>query len=130
MTTIPTPDRAGRAPTTKGRGERLFWALLLIWAALVIGADGLGLLPQVGSAGTWNWIFFGAGILATEGCLRHLITDPRHEVDLSSVAVAGVLLVIGLDGFAFTWVVASVVMLLMGLVILVADRRRSFAASE
>lgn len=63
--------------------------LLLIWAALVVGADGLGLLPQIGVADAWNWIFLSAGTLATIGCVRRLLSHPRQDPDRSDYAVAG-----------------------------------------
>jgi|GEM_PF-1833686 len=125
MSTNPAPDSAGPpAGVTKRGAEHLYWALLLIWAALVVGADGLGLLPQIGVADTWNWIFLGAGTLATIGCVRRLLSHPRRDPDLSDYAVAGVLLVLGLGGFVSAWMVTSVVLLLLGLLVLVTDARR------
>ena len=53
--------------TTQGQGklQRLdvyFWACALIWAGLVFGADSLGVLPQIGQANAWSWVFLGAGV--------------------------------------------------------------------
>jgi len=53
--------------TTQGKGtlQRLdvyFWAGALIWAGLVFGADSLGILPQIGQANSWSWVFLGAGV--------------------------------------------------------------------
>lgn len=107
------------------RLQHLFWALVLIWAALVIGADGLGLLPRLGEADVWNWIFLGAGVLATAGCVRRLLSRESQDPDLSDWAVAGVLLVLGLGGFVSAWLVTAVVLLALGLLVLVTDARQA-----
>ena len=126
MSTTPTPEISRRRITD---GDRLFWGILLIWAALVVGADGLGLLPRVGSADLWNWIFLGAGIMATAGCIRRRLADRQAEPDLWSWAVAGALLVVGLGGFVSSWAVTSAVMLVFGLLVLAAGPRRGYRAA-
>lgn len=40
-----------------------FWAGALIWAGLIFGADSMGMLPQIGQANPWSWVFLGAGVL-------------------------------------------------------------------
>jgi hypothetical protein len=130
MSTNPAAEPAGTPAAVTARGaEHLYWALLLIWAALVVGADGLGLLPAIGVADTWNWIFLGAGTLATIGCVRRLLSHPRQDPDLSDYAVAGILLVLGLGGFVSAWLVTSVVLLVLGLIVLVTDARRAGPAA-
>ena len=130
MSTNPVPESVSPpADVTKRGTQHLAWALLLIWAALVVGADGLGLLPQVGVADAWNWIFLGAGILATIGCARRLLAHPREDPDLSDYAFAGFLVVIGLGGFVSAWMVTSVVLLVLGLLVLVTDARRTDPAA-
>ena len=114
MTTEPEP-----------RLQHLFWALVLIWAALVVGADGLGLLPRIGEADVWNWIFLGAGVLATAGCVRRLLSRARQDPDLSDWAVAGGLLVRGLGGCGSAWLVTAVVLLALGLLVLITDARQA-----
>jgi hypothetical protein len=130
MSTNPVPESVGLpAGSTTRRAQHLFWALLLIWAALVVGADGLGLLPQIGAADAWNWIFLGAGTLATIGCVRRLLSHPRQDPDLSDFAFAGFLVVLGLGGFVSAWLVTSVVLLVLGLLVLVTDARRTDLAA-
>jgi hypothetical protein len=130
MSTNPAPESAGPPADGTTRGtQHLAWALLAIWAALVVGAEGLGLLPQIGVADAWNWLFLGAGILATIGCVRRLLAHPRQDLDLSDYAFAGLLVVLGLGGFVSAWLVTSVVLLVLGLLILVTDARRSDPAA-
>lgn len=50
----------------QGKLQRLdiyFWAGSLIWAGLIFGADSLGILPQIGQANSWSWVFLGAGVI-------------------------------------------------------------------
>jgi hypothetical protein len=49
----------------RSRMEAIYWAGVLIWAGLVFGAEGLSLLPQIGSADAWTWLFLGAGLYGT-----------------------------------------------------------------
>ncbi len=42
--------------------DTLWWAVALIWAGVVFGAESLDFLPQIGDAEVWSWIFFGAGL--------------------------------------------------------------------
>jgi hypothetical protein len=47
------------------RYETLYWAGALIWAGLMFGAESLGILPQVGQADAWTWVFVGVGLYGT-----------------------------------------------------------------
>jgi hypothetical protein len=53
---------------------RLWWAVVLIWAGLVFAADSMGLMPQIGDASAWSWIFLGAGFVALLGSSFRLIS--------------------------------------------------------
>lgn len=131
MTTTPTSGTTGRADdATKGRRERLYWALVLVWSGLVVAADGLDALPQAGTADAWNWIFLGAGVLAAAGCVRNLVRRPDRPAELSSWAFAGVLLAIGLDGFLSGWAVTSTLLLVLGVLIIVAEARHGHHATS
>jgi hypothetical protein len=56
--------------TTGQKAERkridaIWWAGVLIWIGLVLGADNLNILPRIGDGGEWwLWIFLGAGLWA------------------------------------------------------------------
>lgn len=116
-------DRNGRA--AMNRGERLFWGHLLVWAALVLVADRLDLLPEVASTDGWTWFFVGAGALATVGCVRDLMARPRRALDLWDWAIAAGLLVVGLDGFPAGWIIIAIIALLLGALVLIAGERRT-----
>ncbi len=40
---------------------------MLIWAGLVFGADSMGILPQIGSADAWSWVFLEVGLFGILG---------------------------------------------------------------
>ena len=54
--------------TMTKRIKGIYWATVFIWAGLVFGADSLGMLPQVGGATAWSWVFTGAGMLSPARC--------------------------------------------------------------
>jgi hypothetical protein len=44
------------------RMDSIWWAGVLIWIGLALGAEYLDILPEVGDAGEWwPWIFIGVG---------------------------------------------------------------------
>ena len=53
--------------TKTKRIEGIYWAAVFLWAGLVFGGDSLGMLPQIGGATAWSWVFAGAGLLALVG---------------------------------------------------------------
>jgi len=58
-----TTERATLTEEKPSRLDAFFWAGALIWAGLVFGANSLEILPQIGAANTWSWVFLGAGVL-------------------------------------------------------------------
>ena len=94
------------------------WAAVLIWAGLVFMAETLGYLPQVGEAGPWNWIFFGAGVLVLLEVIVRTVSPEYARPVTGRVIWAGILMIIGLSGvtsIAITW---PLILLLVGVAIL------------
>jgi hypothetical protein len=81
------------------RLEGLWWAVALIWAGLVLGADSMGLVPQIGDASAWNWIFLGAGTVSLVGSVYRLIASNVPSPTIWDWVWGSVCLIIGLDGF-------------------------------
>jgi hypothetical protein len=100
------------------RGEALYWAAVLIWAGLVFGADNLGVLPQVGGMDAWNWVFFGAGLLALVGCIRRLSLPDRAHPTMWDYVWAGVLMIVGLSGLTTLEIGFPLILLLIGVALL------------
>lgn len=69
----PRVDTGGTLP----RLDQYFWAIALILAGAIFGADALGLLPTLGRGDAWSWLFLGAGILALALSL-YSVTSERH----------------------------------------------------
>jgi hypothetical protein len=102
------------------RLEGLWWAVVLIWSGLVFGADSLGLVPQIGAADAWSWIFLGAGILGILGSL-YRVNSPDVPTPTTWDWVWGSFcLVIGLGGFATINIAWPLILILFGGIILVS----------
>jgi hypothetical protein len=111
--------------------ERLYWAIVLLWAGLAIAADGLDALPTLGHADVWNWIFLGAGLLALGRIILQAVsptatdgpTAPGHAV--SDLGYAVVVTVLGLGGFFSFWIVCSLALVAVGTMLLIQSLHRS-----
>lgn len=106
------------------RLDTYFWAIVLIWAGLVFGADSLGYLPQVGEAGAWSWAFLGAGVV---GFLLSLysMSSPSYAKPITWDWIwAFVFLVIGVAGFLAIVVPWWLILIVIGFAILFSALRR------
>jgi hypothetical protein len=81
------------------RLKGLWWAVVLIWTGLVFAVEGLGLVPQIGNATAWSWIFLGAGIIGILGCFFRLALSGVPKPTAWDWVWAAVCVIIGLDGF-------------------------------
>jgi hypothetical protein len=96
------------------RLEGLWWAIVLIWAGLVFGADGMGLMPQVGDASVWSWIFLGAGMVGILGSFYRLTSSNVPNPTAWDWVWGGICLIIGLDGFVKLNVFWPLILILVG----------------
>jgi hypothetical protein len=104
--------------------ERLYWAIVLLWAGAIVAADGLDLLPAAGKADAWNWIFLGAGALALARFARRALSPSCPDPDASDTGFALILTVLGLGGFITFWIASSTVLVAIGATLLVQALRR------
>lgn len=100
------------------RLHAIYWACVLIWAGLVFAADSVGWLPRVGKAGPWNWLFFGAGLLALLGALWRGASPAYARPRVGNYIWAGVLMIIGLSGVITLKITWPLILLLVGLALL------------
>ncbi len=94
MTYQPAEDQTSE----RRRLETLWWAVALLWAGIVFGADSLGYLPQIGQADAWSWVFFGAGLFGMFGNLYRLATPDLPNATFWDYIWSGFLLLLGLSG--------------------------------
>ncbi|MGW8144796.1 MAG: hypothetical protein ACWGN2_10400 [Anaerolineales bacterium] len=117
--------RHGKSRERK-RLEGLWWAVVLIWAGLVFGADSMGLLPQIGDADAWSWVFLGAGVFGILGNL-YRVSSPDVPNPFSWDWVwSSFCLIIGLGGFTPLNIAWPLILILVGGVILVSVLLRRY----
>ena len=105
------------------RLEGLWWAVVLIWAGLVFGADSMGVLPQIGEADAWSWIFLGAGVFGLISNFYRFTSPAAPTPTTWDWSWSGIFLIIGLGGFTpldFSW---PLILILVGGVTLVKALR-------
>ena len=101
------------------RLEGLWWAVVLIWAGLVFLADSMGLVPQIGDADAWSWIFLGAGMLGILGSLYRLTSANVPNPNTWDWIWGSFCIIIGLGGFTTLNIAWPLILILVGGVILV-----------
>lgn len=108
------------------RLEGLWWAVVLIWAGLVFLADSMGLVPQIGDADAWSWIFLGAGMLGILGSLYRLTSANVPNPNTWDWIWGSFCIIIGLGGFTTLNIAWPLILILVGGVILVTVLLRRY----
>jgi hypothetical protein len=98
--------------------ETLYWAGVLVWVGLIFGIDSLGLLPQIGGADAWSWVFFGAGLYALLGALWRVSTPDWPDPTTWDYVWIGILLILGLDGLITLEIGFPLILVLIGVALL------------
>jgi hypothetical protein len=101
------------------RLEGLWWAVVLIWAGLVFGADSMGLVPQIGDVDAWSWIFLGAGTFGLLGSLYRVTSPSVPNPTTWDWVWASFCLIIGLGDFTTLNISWPLILILVGAAILV-----------
>ena len=103
--------------------DTLWWAVALIWAGVVFGAESLGFLPQIGDAGVWSWIFLGVGLFGLILNFFSMSADEYADPTLWDWIWSGGLTLVGAAGFLtfdFPW---WLVLIIVGAAILTSALR-------
>jgi len=108
----------------KKRLESLWWAGVLIWAGLVFAADILGILPQIGDADAWSWVFFGAGLYGILGNLYRLSSVEQPNPTGWDYIWSGFFLIVGLGGVTEVDIFWTLVLVILGVGIMVGAIRQ------
>ena len=99
----------------------VWWALILIWAGLVLIADNMGMLDNLGLSGKgWSLGFLGAGILALLLVLIRLFVPAYRRPVTGSIIIGFILLGIGLGELTRWDVVGALVLIAIGVSILLS----------
>lgn len=101
------------------RLEGLWWAVALIWAGLVFAADSMGLVPQIGEADAWTWVFVGAGLFGTLGSLYRVASPDVPNPTTWDWIWSGIILILGLGGFTTLNLSWPLILITVGGIILV-----------
>ena len=118
-----TSDQTFLTEEKPRRLDAFFWAGALIWAGLVFGADGLGILPQIGQANTWSWVFLGAGAI---GLVLNILSQTSENYANPTSWDWGwsvLFLVIGAAGFLSFRIPGWLFLIAIGVAILVSAFR-------
>jgi hypothetical protein len=99
--------------------ETIYWAGVILWAGLVFGADALGILPQIGGASAWSWVFAGAGLLALLGDILRVASSDWPDPGTWDYIWAVGLLAIGLAGLFGQEIAFPLILVLAGVIAVV-----------
>lgn len=122
----------------KGRGESwdekwrsdplnaAWWALVLIWAGLVLIAENMGILVNLGIRGeAWAIGFLGAGILALLLVVIRLLVPAYRRPVTGSIIFGFILVGIGLGELTRWDIVGALVLIAIGVSIFLSRFIRS-----
>jgi hypothetical protein len=101
------------------RYEGLYWAGALIWAGLVFGADSVGILPQIGQADAWTWVFVGVGLYGTLMNIYGTVSPDLGITTTGDYLWSGFWLLVGLSGLFAVDIFWPVALVLIGVAIVV-----------
>jgi hypothetical protein len=111
----------GQQPGEKFRRDPVgaaFGAGVLILVGLILMADNLGFLPQIGKSEVWHWIACGIGIIILLEVLVRA-TSPDHARPVTGRLIfGGILLAAGLSGIIETTLIWPLILILIGFAVL------------
>lgn len=99
----------------------IIWALILIWAGVVLLANNLNLVPAIPGfpMNDWAWIFSGAGLLLLfEVVIRLLLPEYRKGV-IGNLILAFIALSIGLGNVVGPGILWGLALVAIGIALLV-----------
>jgi len=91
---------------------------VLVLAGLVFGGDAAGLLPQIGSASTWSWVFLGAGLLSLALNVISLSSDAFEKSSTRDWVWGGIFILLGVGGFTTLNISWPLIIILVGIAML------------
>jgi hypothetical protein len=98
--------------------DAYYWGGVLLWAGLMFGAESMGILPQIGNANAWSYVFLGAGLFAIAFNVFRISSGTHTRPSTWDWIWGVVLTVLGLSGFTALPVSWPLIIILVGVVIL------------
>jgi hypothetical protein len=98
--------------------DTYFWGGVLVLAGLLFGGESLGILPNIGNASAWSWLFLGAGLLSLVLNLVSLSSDSFSDPSTWDWIWGIVFILIGVGGFTTVDISWPLILLLVGVVML------------
>jgi hypothetical protein len=115
------PEKAEKSWDEKWRRDPVYalgWALIFIWAGVVLLAENLGYLEGIEKLDAWDLILVGAGVVVLlQAAIRLLVPSYRRPIT-GTVILAFLLIALGLGGLLPTGVVWAAALILVGLFVL------------
>ena len=96
------------------RLDNYFWALALIIAGLVFGAESLDILPEIGSASTWSWVFLGAGVVGLGLNFYSATATGYQSPSTGDWILSAFLFAVGLGGFLGVNIAFPIILIVLG----------------
>jgi hypothetical protein len=101
------------------RLDAYFWGGVLLWAGLVFGAEAMGMLPKIGNASSWSWIFLGAGALSIALNLVSLASETLANPTTWDWIWGVLFVLIGVGGFTTIDISWPIIIIVIGVALLV-----------
>jgi hypothetical protein len=109
----------------RSRVKNIYWAVVLIWAGLIMGVNGLGFLPKVGNADGWAYVITGAGLFGTLMNISYASSSDTLNPTSWDWIWSGFWLIVGLGGFFYLEIFWPLAFILIGVIALITAIRKS-----
>jgi hypothetical protein len=96
------------------RLETLWWGAAILWAGIVFGAEALEILPEIGDADAWSWVFLGVGLFSIAGALYRVSSTDYPNPSTWDWAWAGIFTILGIGGFTTLNIAWPLILILVG----------------
>lgn len=109
----------------RSRVKRIYWAVVIIWAGVIMGANGLGVLPVIGHADSWTYVIIGAGLIGTLLNISYAASPETLNPTSWDWIWSGFWLAIGVSGFFNLRIFWPLAFLLIGVFALIAALKKA-----
>ncbi len=94
--------------------DAAMWALILIWAGLVLLGSNMGMFNRLDGIEAWAIGFFGAGVIVLLAGLFRLLMPAYRRPLAGNLIFAAILIAIGLGSFVDWVIIVPLVLIAIG----------------